>query len=51
MATPKKTKEQQTPEVKEEAQNLTLSDPAELTVKTSSEPTVVKEGSFTIIHH
>ncbi len=29
---------------------LTLSNPAELTVKTP-EPTVVKEGKFTIIHH
>ena len=29
---------------------LTLSNPAELTVK-NSEPTVVKEGKFTIIHH
>lgn len=29
---------------------LTLSNPAELTVN-PSEPTVVKEGKFTIIHH
>lgn len=29
---------------------LTLSNPSELTVK-ASEPTVVKEGKFTIIHH